>query len=70
MPAITVDNILTLPRLDPVDPQTSSERPVASVTTAPRGILRTTAWIFAIALPLRAGGGATARALLRDRFTR
>ncbi len=37
MPAVTADNILTLPRLDPVDPQTTSERPVVSVSTAPRG---------------------------------
>src|SRR3954466_12994355 len=37
MPAVTVENVLALPRLEPVDPATSSERPVVSVTTAPRG---------------------------------
>ncbi|WP_024795682.1 pirin family protein [Tomitella biformata] len=37
MPAITVDNPLTLPRLDPVDPTTSRGRPVLAVTTAPSG---------------------------------
>jgi len=36
MPAVTVDNILTLPRLDPPAP-TAIGRPVASVTTAPSG---------------------------------
>ena len=37
MPAVTVENVLALPRLEPVDPTTASERPVASITTAPRG---------------------------------
>ncbi len=37
MPAVTVENVLALPRLDVVDPTTASERPVVSVTTAPRG---------------------------------
>jgi redox-sensitive bicupin YhaK (pirin superfamily) len=36
MPAVTVDNILTLPRITPADP-TARPRPVVSVTTAPRG---------------------------------
>jgi redox-sensitive bicupin YhaK (pirin superfamily) len=36
MPAVTVDNILTLPRVDPPD-QGLLDRPVRSVTTAPRG---------------------------------
>jgi redox-sensitive bicupin YhaK (pirin superfamily) len=37
MPAVTVDNILTLPRITEPDPVASTERPVASITTAPRG---------------------------------
>jgi redox-sensitive bicupin YhaK (pirin superfamily) len=37
MPAVTVNNVLALPRLDAVDHSTSTERPVAGVTTAPRG---------------------------------
>src|ERR1700712_1890824 len=37
MPAVTVENVLALPRLEVVDPTTSSARPVVSVTTAPRG---------------------------------
>ncbi|MDT4989849.1 MAG: quercetin 2,3-dioxygenase [Micromonosporaceae bacterium] len=37
MPAVTVENVLALPRLDVVDPRTSAERPVVGVTTAPRG---------------------------------
>ena len=37
MPAVTVENVLALPRLEQVDPMSSSERPVVSVTTAPRG---------------------------------
>jgi redox-sensitive bicupin YhaK (pirin superfamily) len=36
MPAVTVDNILTLPRVEPPD-QGLLDRPVRSVTTAPRG---------------------------------
>jgi quercetin 2,3-dioxygenase len=36
MPAVTVDNILTLPRVNPPD-VTAVERPVRSVTTAPAG---------------------------------
>ncbi len=35
MPAVTVDNILTLPRLPKVDPATEPDRPVVSLTTAP-----------------------------------
>jgi redox-sensitive bicupin YhaK (pirin superfamily) len=37
MPAVTVDDILTLPRLRTPDPATDRPRRVASVTTAPRG---------------------------------
>jgi redox-sensitive bicupin YhaK (pirin superfamily) len=37
VPAVTAENVLALPRLEQVDPITSSERPVVSVTTAPRG---------------------------------
>src|SRR5262245_61408891 len=35
MPAVTVDNILTLPRIAGPDPATAKERPVLAVTTAP-----------------------------------
>jgi len=37
MPAVTVDNILTLPRLPEPDPIATAPRPVVSVTTAPKG---------------------------------
>src|SRR5512135_3028164 len=37
MPAVTVENILVLPRVPAPDPATARPRPVASVTTAPRG---------------------------------
>jgi redox-sensitive bicupin YhaK (pirin superfamily) len=37
MPAVTVENPLTLPRVPQVDPLTAQARPVLSVTTAPRG---------------------------------
>jgi redox-sensitive bicupin YhaK (pirin superfamily) len=37
MPAVTVDDVLALPRLTRPDTATARERPVASVTTAPRG---------------------------------
>jgi quercetin 2,3-dioxygenase len=37
MPAITVDDITILPRLAEPDPTTIRQRPVRSVTTAPRG---------------------------------
>ncbi|HET8683924.1 MAG TPA: pirin family protein [Micromonosporaceae bacterium] len=37
MPAVTVENILTLPRLPEVDLAVARSRPVLSVTTAPRG---------------------------------
>jgi quercetin 2,3-dioxygenase len=37
MPAVTVPNVLALPRLDEPDPATRVERPVVSVTTAPSG---------------------------------
>jgi quercetin 2,3-dioxygenase len=37
MPAVTVDDVLTLPRLREPDPATTRPRPVRSVTTAPRG---------------------------------
>ncbi|MGD0320097.1 MAG: pirin family protein [Acidimicrobiales bacterium] len=37
MPAVTVDDVLTLPRIEPAGPDASS-RPVVSVTTAPAGL--------------------------------
>jgi len=37
MPAVTVQNILTLPRVPQPDPATTRQRPVVSVTTAPKG---------------------------------
>jgi redox-sensitive bicupin YhaK (pirin superfamily) len=37
VPAVTVDNPLALPRLPEPDPATTLNRPVLSVTTAPRG---------------------------------
>jgi len=37
MPAVTVDDISTLPTLQEPDPSTSTERPVVSITTAPHG---------------------------------
>jgi hypothetical protein len=37
MPAITVDNLLELPRVEEPDPATTVARPVVSVTTAPSG---------------------------------
>ena len=37
MPAVTVDNLLTLPRVPNADVVTAIERPVKSVTTAPKG---------------------------------
>jgi len=37
VPAVTVDNLLTLPRLAAPDAATAIERPVRSITTAPRG---------------------------------
>ncbi|HSH60517.1 MAG TPA: pirin family protein [Acidimicrobiales bacterium] len=37
MPAVTVDNPLSLPRISPPDPTVSSERRVTSITTAPSG---------------------------------
>ena len=38
MPAVTVDDITVLPRVDVPDPTTSRERRVRSVTTAPHGL--------------------------------
>ena len=38
MPAVTVDNVLTLPRIPSVGPTPMTERPVVSVTTAPSGL--------------------------------
>ncbi len=38
MPAVTVDNILALPRITRPDPAVATERPVASITTAPSGL--------------------------------
>jgi redox-sensitive bicupin YhaK (pirin superfamily) len=37
MPAVTVDNVLTLPRIPETDVAVLRSRPVVSVTTAPRG---------------------------------
>jgi redox-sensitive bicupin YhaK (pirin superfamily) len=37
MPAVTVDDILTLPRIPEPDPAVAVERPVLAVTTAPSG---------------------------------
>jgi quercetin 2,3-dioxygenase len=37
MPAVTVDDILLLPRISEPDPAAARERPVVSVTTAPSG---------------------------------
>jgi hypothetical protein len=37
MPAVTVENILSLPRVRTPDPAADVARPIASVTTAPRG---------------------------------
>jgi redox-sensitive bicupin YhaK (pirin superfamily) len=37
MPAITVDNMLTLPRVNAPDPRRAALRPVRAVTTAPSG---------------------------------
>ncbi len=37
MPAVTVDNVLALPRLPDIAPAAVQARPVVSVTTAPRG---------------------------------
>jgi len=37
MPAVTVDDLLTLPRVGAADPKLTEDRPVRSVTTAPRG---------------------------------
>jgi quercetin 2,3-dioxygenase len=38
MPAVTVDDVLILPRVGRPDPATTSGRPVAGVTTAPGGL--------------------------------
>ena len=37
MPAITVDDLLVLPRVPEPDPAVAIDRPVASITTAPSG---------------------------------
>ena len=37
MPAVTVEDILVLPRVPEPDAATAAERPVVSVTTAPSG---------------------------------
>ena len=37
MPAVTVDNILALPKVAQLDPQHTRLRPVRAITTAPRG---------------------------------
>src|SRR5665213_3187252 len=38
MPAVTVDDVLTLPRVGRPDPATSTARPVLGVTSAPGGL--------------------------------
>jgi len=38
MPAVTVENVLALPRVPAPDPVATRERPVVSVTTAPSGL--------------------------------
>jgi quercetin 2,3-dioxygenase len=38
MPAVTVDNLSTLTTIAPVDPAAHSDRPVKSVTSAPKGL--------------------------------
>jgi redox-sensitive bicupin YhaK (pirin superfamily) len=38
MPAVTVENVLTLPRVPRPDPVAARERPVVAVTTAPSGL--------------------------------
>src|SRR5438270_11823726 len=38
MPAVTVENVLALPRIPRVDPMVARHRPVVSVTTAPSGL--------------------------------
>src|SRR5213082_485252 len=38
MPAVTVDNILTLARIPVPDPASTVERPVLAITTAPKGV--------------------------------
>jgi redox-sensitive bicupin YhaK (pirin superfamily) len=38
MPAVTVDNILSLPRISDADPAADRPRPVVSVTSAPSGL--------------------------------
>ena len=38
MPAITVENVLSLPRIPDIDPVASVDRPVLAITTAPRGV--------------------------------
>ena len=38
MPAVTVDDLLVLPRIERLDPAHAALRPVKSVTTAPSGL--------------------------------
>ena len=38
MPAVTVDDVLTLPRLAEPDAATTTDRAVKTLTTAPRGL--------------------------------
>src|SRR5260370_40160711 len=38
MTAVTVENILTLPRIPDPDPTTTIERPLLAITTAPKGV--------------------------------
>ena len=38
MPAVTVDDVLTLPRVSRPDPAATTGRPVVGITTAPGGL--------------------------------
>src|SRR5256885_5543641 len=38
MPAVTVENVLTLPRIPDVSPVGALERPLLAITTAPQGV--------------------------------
>ena len=38
MPAVTVENILMLPRLPALDGANSVDRPLLAITTAPKGV--------------------------------
>ena len=38
MPAVTVENVLILPRIPDVNPVSALERPLLAITTAPHGV--------------------------------